>query len=222
MKRLRLASITLAATLALLCRPTLAQNLSQTAAEIGITPESVVIAGCNPQQTTIILTRLAEAQALRDELHARRLMAGQLVMSLSTLAQQLANASQDQQILDQYQAANQQLQLVKSQIQQIRVTLFQTAMQGLPADTVQAIHVYRAAAVVSVPAAMRVRERTKRQWKAIAHAIRAEKRAQRLDRPLAAGPAQLLANVRQDPAVTQAQFKLDTNLANIKVIFDAQ
>jgi len=220
MKRFHLGSTALAATLVLLCRPTLAQNLVIAAAEIGITPESVVIAGCNPQQAAIILARLADAQTLRAELHGRRLVASEMVTSLSTLAQQLADAGQDQQILGQYQAAVQQLQLVKGQIQQLRVALFEVAIEGMPQTKVQRVVVWRKAARYRVAPEFRVRQRTVEEWRAIQRALRAERRGNRIERELAEDHAALLAQVRSDPAVIQASDRLATNLPAMKELFE--
>jgi hypothetical protein len=62
-------------------------------------------------------------------------------------------------------------------------------------------------------------ELTDAQWDAVERALRAERRAARLSETLDHDYAQLLANVRSDVDVVDAQYQLAANLNAVELVF---
>ena len=213
----RFAVIVGALTIA--ARPALAQNVRGVWAEIGITPESVVIADLDAQSAMVILGRVESAVALRASLSAQHDAADTVAATITELSELMLNAAADEDLQQEYEAAVATLAAGQQQITALREALFDLALDGFPAPKIQRITVWRQGAPYRVQREFRAKELEHDTWKAIERALRAERRANRLGEELDEEPAQLLADIRSDPAVVEAGIWLAANFDPMKVVF---
>lgn len=205
---------------ALLTTPTLGQGITSVAAEIGITPESTVIADWDTQTASLILSRIEAEVGLRQALEVAHQAVDAAASTVTELAQVLLNEPNNQQHLQQYEAAVAAQEAVGQQMVVLRDLLFDAAVQGLQQPKIDAVVIWRYGALRRVEPSFRTHQRTLEQWKAIERALRAEKRALRLGEELDEDEAQLLANVRSDPLVTQAAIQLQIDLEIMTQTFE--
>lgn len=198
--------------------PALAQNVTGVCAEIGITPESVVIADLNAQSAMVILGRVESAVALRESLAAEHDAADAVAATITELSELMLNDA-DEDVQQEYDAAVATLAAGQQQITALREALFDLALDGFPAPKIQRITVWRQGSPYRVQRAFRAKELEHDTWKAIERALRAERRADRTGVDLDEEPAQLLADIRSDPAVVEAGIRLEANFDPMKVVF---
>lgn len=205
--------------LTIAARPALAQNVTGVCAEIGITPESVVIADLDAQSAMVILGRVESAVALCESLAAHHDAADAVAATITELSELMLNDA-DEDVLQEYEAAVATLAAGQQQITALREALFDFALDGFPAPKIQRITVWRQGSPYRVHRAFRAKELEHDTWKAIERALRAEQRAIRLGQDLEEEPAQLLADIRSDPAVVEAGLRLEANFDQMKVVFE--
>ncbi len=198
--------------------PALAQNVTGVCAEIGITPESVVIADLDAQSAMVILGRVESAVALRASLAAEHDAADAVAATITELSQLMLNDA-DEDLRQEYEAAVATLAAGRQQITALREALFDLALDGFPAPKILRITVWRQGSRYRVRRAFRAKELEHDTWKAIERALRAERRAIRVGVDLDEEPAQLLADIRSDPAVVEAGIRLEANFDPMKVVF---
>lgn len=198
--------------------PALAQNVTGVCAEIGITPESVVIADLDAQSGTVILGRVESAVALRASLAAEHDAADAVAATITELSELMLNDA-DEDAQQEYEAAVATLAAGQQQITALRTALFDLALDGFPAPKIQRITVWRQGAAYRVQRKFRAKELEHDTWKAIERALRAERRAIRLGEDVDEEPAQLLADIRSEPAVVEAGIRLDANFEAMKLLF---
>lgn len=200
--------------------PALAQNVTGVWAEIGITPESVVIADLDAQSAMMILGRVQSAVALRESLSSQHDAADAVAAAITELSELMLNAAADEDLQQEYEAAVATLAAGQQQITALREALFNLALDGFPAPKIQRITVWRQGAPYRVQRPFRAKELEHDAWKAIERALRAERRAIRLAEDLDEEPAQLLADIRSDPAVVEAGIRLEANFDPMKLLFE--
>ncbi len=205
--------------LTIAARPALAQNARGVWAEIGITPESVVIADLNAQSAMVILGRVESAVALRESLSSQHNAADAVAATITELSELMLNAAADEDLQQEYEAAVATLAAGRQQITALREALFDLALDGFPAPKIQRITVWRQGSPYRVRRAFRAKELEHDTWKAIERALRAERRAIRVGEDLDEEPAQLLADLRSDPAVVEAGIRLEANFDSMKLVF---
>ncbi len=196
-----------------------AQGIGAFTAELGITPESMVIARFQPAAAATVLSRFQSAEPLRQTLASQRLLADAAGVQISRLAEALFVDSGNAQLAAQYQVAVDQLDSIREQFNQVRSQLFDLTMAGVPEQQAQRLITWRNGATQRVEPEFRVRVRTEEQWKAITRALRAEGRAARLGEDLDQRHAQLLTAVRSEPQVAEAALRLEANLQIMKALF---
>ncbi len=148
-------------------------------AEIGITPESVVIADLDAQSVMVILGRVESAGALRESLSSQHDAADVVAATITELSELMLN-DVDEDLQQEYEAAVATLAAGQQQITALREALFDLALDGFPAPKIQRITVWRQGSPYRVQRAFRAKELERDTWKAIERALRAERRAIRL------------------------------------------
>ena len=197
-----------------------AQSITGIAAQIGITPESVVIADLDGTSASLVLGHLEEAAALCQNLAAQHLAVDAAGVSVTALSESLLNDPGNEELIPQHQAALAALQVAKEQVVELREALFEVAVAGISPEKVAMIVVCRQGAPYRVQAGFRATQQTDNQWKAIERALRAEGRAIRRGESLDETHADLLAEVRSDQVVIEAQLHLQLNFDLMQQIFD--
>lgn len=208
-----------AATIALVGRSVLAQSATAVAAEIGITPKSVVIANLDGAVTSLVVSRIQGATALREELAAGHQAVDAAAAVVTVLSQALHNDAGDNELMQQHQEAVAASNAAKLQVTAVRNALFEDAIAGLPPEQVAMITTCKEGARYRVQPEFRAKHRTGDEWRAIERALRAERRAIRLGEDLDEVQADLLAGVRGDVVVIEALQHLEMNLEWIQQVF---
>ncbi len=189
------------------------------AADIGVTPESMVVAGFSLQETTIVLNRIQAAQTIREELGLLAASSDNAVLALAMLQQALAEAPGDQNFLNQIQQATEEVQAIATAITLKRTELQTLALADFPAAKIQRLTIWKNGSAHRVPASFRTALRSEDQWKSIVQALRAERRATIRDEPLDPQFIAILQPVYEDQLVIDADLAMQLHFENMKALF---
>ncbi len=192
-----------------------------TAAEIGITPETVVLADV-AEHATAILNALSAATDERLALAVAHQAVDAASQDVAQIASQLQVGAEEDELADLVAArtaASAELQQRRTELYALRDAIRSHVTNGLPPAAVVCINTCRGSAVYRVPTEFRVIQRTPEQWEAIARAVRKEKKALKRGVPLAQQYADLLVAIRSDPQVMAAEQRLLLHLATVRQIF---
>ncbi len=217
MNRLRslaaVSALTLASSTAQAATPVLAA-----AAEIGITPETLVLADLQTHATSI-LAEIETEENLRFLLEATHQLADQAAAEATALRQQVVAGNDDPDLIATYESRLAELQGHQLQIASFRSSLMAAATAGMPAAQLESLATCSGASHQRVPREFRVVARTDAQWKQIGRALRAERRALRRGTALAPEHAAVLNDLRANPQVTAATVRLDLHLQAVEQVF---
>ena len=211
--------VLLVSAMTLISNSALAQSATDVAAEIGITPQSTVIADVNTTSATQMLAYIDGATTLLSNLAAKYQEIDAAGVTVTQLSEQLLVDSGNQTTQQQYQTAVTALATAKQELATIRSDLFTEAVQGLSAQQIQKINTCKASATYRVERAFRAKQQSHELWKATERALRAEKQALRMSETLDESHAQLLTDIRTDLAVVQTDILLQANLATMQQNF---
>ncbi|MCH8825309.1 MAG: hypothetical protein IH984_17570 [Planctomycetes bacterium] len=194
-------------------------SITAVAAELGITPQSAVIANLSSTQASQVLAHLQGAGELRQLLIVKHQAVDEAAAAVTEFSQLLLTDSGNEEVLGQYETAKEVLTAAREHVVEVQVTLFEIAVVGIGAEKVAMINVCRSGARYRVQSPLRAKQRTVAQWKTIEPALRAESRANRRGEDLNEDIANLLAQVRADQEVIEAEIHLNQNLELMKQIF---
>jgi hypothetical protein len=198
--------------------PSIGVPVLQAAAQLGITAESLVLADLHGYATTILAQLEADEQS-RAYLGTLQGSLNQAQAELAALQQLAAAAGNDATLTTQLQEAQQNVQTIQQQVATARQAFLQTVTQNLPPEGVERLQVWRESAGVTVPESFRIEQLSAEQWKVVEAAIRAEKRAERLDTELDPDLAGLLSDLRADFDVIAAAGRLSNHLSTCQATF---
>lgn len=198
-----------------------ADSLLDTAADLGVTPHSMIVAGATPAQAEAILAALDGASDLRAQLDARRADAHQAAEAATLLAE-AASMTENEEVHASYAAALAELEAIQSEVSALRTTLRNQVTSGLTSEQLQRLAAWRDAGPRRVPYEFRVAVRTAESWQAIERALRAEARAIRRGEDLDLDHAQTLLLVRSEPAVQVAAASLSTQWTAMNAVFESE
>ena len=217
--RFRFTTMLLACVMTLVGKSVFAQTTTTVAVEIGLTPQSAVIANLSSTQASTALAQLQAAGELRQLLTAKHQAVDTASLAVTQLSQLLRTDSGNEELLQQYEVAKEALIAAKEQVVELQEALFDVAVAGIQADKVAMINVCNSGARYRVQSQLRAKLRTRAQWKTIDRALRAEKRAIRRGEDLDEEHANLLTQVRADQVVITAEIHLNQNLEMMKQTF---
>ena len=195
------------------------QSVLSRAAEAGITAETLAASGATAPVATVLLHRLADAGGAAAALDAALAAADAAAAALTAAQDALAAEPGDAALAAARDGAQAVYASAALAAESARVALRLEALGEDAAIYAAPLAVQWSAASRTVPTAFKAVERSAEQWDAIERALRAEARSQRLGAPLDAAHASLLASIRAEPAVVQAQAGLTESLAAIGVAF---
>lgn len=185
------------------------------AAEIGLTPEGIVVSGLSGS-VSAIAQRLASAQNVCAQILDRRQALSVAQASVAALEAAIRNDPTNQSLRGQYDQANNQVQSTQASLTSARTQLFTTVLGDAAPQSLAMLQTFQQSAGRVAPPAFRIRPRTDTQWHAIEVAIVAERRAQRRGTALGEEHAALLTAVRAEPEVLAAQNALDQHLVSVR------
>ena len=215
----RYVSIAIGASFILSCwgAPAKAEiTASDAAQDVGITPQSIVIADL-ASQTNSILGALQEATDLRSQLEQQRneADANQAQIEQELAALQLTG----QQTSAELQNLRASLQQKVSDIQTTKEAIYDVATQALSDPAQQTLTAVIDVGTRRVPPEFRVLDNNEAQWEQIERALRYQRRAEQLNEPLDPQWASLLDQIESDSAVVSAESRLNVELPGVEGTF---
>lgn len=190
------------------------------AVELGIVPESVVIANVNEMAALMVLSRIDQATTLCENLMAAHEAVGTAAANVTALSILLMGDSENDTLVQQYEVAIQTQAAAQEQVAALRDELFAFAAEGLNEQQIDAIAIWRDGSAYRVDPAFRTTQRTHEDWKVVEEALRAERRALRMGEELHEEYAELLMELRAEPAVPEASALLEANLEGMQQVFE--
>lgn len=190
------------------------------AVELGIAPESVVIANVDEIAALTVLSRIEQASTLCENLMAAHAAVGAAAADVTVLSILLMGDSENDTLVQQYAVAMQTQSAAKELVAVLRNELFVFAIDGLNEQQIDAIAIWREGSAYRVDPAFRTTQRTHELWKATEESLRAERRALRMDEELHEDYVELLMELRTEPAVIEASALLEANLEGMQQVFE--
>lgn len=186
------------------------------ARDIGITPESLAVAGLEPADAEAILGRIVDATTIRQSIVAAVAAVDALVHEVGSLrtAVQL-----DDDLLAQLVTAEEAMDAALVSLQSERELLLAAALDGVATPAATLLAIWRSCPSRVADFAFRAVSRTVEEWMAIEFALRVERRAARLGDAVPTEHGELLAAVRGEAQVIEAQYRITMNLHDIKDVF---
>lgn len=196
--------------------------LTEYAVEVGITPESLVIADFTVTESTTIFGQLDAAEDEREAVDYAHAEIVSDSVTVAQLRQALAYDPENDDLLSQLEQAEADLAMSRATLDANQQDLLDVALEGMISTSIQALDTWRDGCTFRVLPEFRVADREDEKWRALEVAVRAEKRAIRRNEELDEDNATLLAEVRSDPDVQQAILRLDENLETMQAWFESQ
>lgn len=197
---------------------TLAADIRLMSAEANIAPEAIAASGLQAFGDEIV-QNLTGADGEYLAIAQLRAQLTEATHTLTQMSQVLARDPSDVEARQQYAAAQSQIANLRAEITTARQTLFMLVTTTLSTEDRQKLEIFRLSTGRVVSPAFRVKSRTDAQWLDIERALIAERRAQRLGQPVPSAAQSLLAAVRAEPEVVQAQANLELHFADVQAAF---
>ncbi len=191
------------------------------AAEVGITPESIVLADLQTH-TVSILTAIESGSDARATLASAHQVVDAAAATVAQLAAALQVGVEDSELavlVAQHTSAVADLQSRRQELAAAQTTIFQLATNGMPSALIACLTTCQQSAAYRVPPEFRVLVRTEEQWKQIEGSLRAEKKALLRGRSVPVEDAQRLLNCRSDLQVIAASQRLSVHLTTVRQLF---
>jgi len=189
------------------------------AAELGITAESLVVAGLHGHAESVMNAIDAQPQR-RTELLLLHQSMDQATQAITSITAEIQSTGANIELQAQLSSAQASLASLQTQVDTKRSELLEIVTEGLPGNSLILLANWRTAATFNVDPQYRVAERSAEQWKSIEGALRAEKRAIRRGTELDPTQATLLTDLRQESEVGAAAARLSAQLATTQAVFD--
>ena len=189
-----------------------------TAVELGITPESLVLAELDPHADAI-LARIDLATDERAMLHQIKLSAVGLADQVTHLKQIVMASEYDPELMQSLVDAQASLDATMASIRSAREAIFESVMEGFEQEQVDRVLVWQSAGARSVPHELRSVAREDEEWDRIEVALKAEARANRRGEIVSPSHAAVLAQAWADPTVVQGRARLMLNLSQAQLVF---
>jgi hypothetical protein len=196
-------------------QPATPLSVAAAAQECGLSAEAIVVANAQGSIAALVST-LESALSLRELLATTKALVDASALAVETAERNLMAAPTDETLQFEYTQALANLASLRSDLQEARDSLFTLATQQLTAECRDALLTWRNASMYAVPAEFRVLERTPEQWRFVEGALRAERRAERLQQPFEGEQVTMLAAMRADLDVIAADLRLNQHLANVQ------
>lgn len=198
-----------------------AQSATAIAPELGLTPESLVMAGFQPADASLMLQRIDAAATQRQSLATAHAGLDAAIHNLGEALRMLGENPTDPELLQQASAARQAVVSARGALAQAQAALAELVLDGFAAPLVEELEDYRSGEPYRVPPAFRADPRNASEWRLIEAALRMETRCDRTGEELPQEYTQVLTTVRLDPDVVLAQARLDTGLAAMRQVFES-
>lgn len=189
------------------------------AAEIGITPQSMVVADV-VSHTPTVLSRFGTADAIVNDLAQTRALMHVAAAEVTDLSEQVVDDPNNAELVAAYEQAVAELQYQRDQLSVLQSGLFDHVTDDLSDEAVDRLLAWKQSSSYRVAPEFRVLEFSPDDWTLIEKAQRAEARATRRGETIDDAYADLLANLRSNPDVIAAAQRLETTLTSVEQVFD--
>lgn len=179
--------------------------------ELGISPESLIVCGftdASAANVQSILCGLGGAESLRADLTAVREAVEETAEACREMSHALLVEPENQSLLSQFGTLMSDLAAHEAALASARDALLDVVLDGFPVEDVALLKSWQEHSDFVVPASFRAVLRSHEEWCDIHRALRAEARAARTGATLGQSYSDLLAAVRADPAVAEAETQL--------------
>lgn len=195
-------------------------STTRLAAQIGISPESLTLAGLSGADASVILAQLETASTLQSLLETARSDASRAADAagdaLDTLRSDPANAL----VRTQYDEAVAAFEAADARVQSLKTDLYDAAMDGCSSQAIGDVAHCALQLGRRMPPEFAVIDDTRQDWRALERASIAERRAaRRTDEDLDAVHAAVLSNARARTDVAAAEQRLLLNLGAVQAAF---
>jgi hypothetical protein len=226
MSRMRLretaVSVVLGATLVQgYSAPAFGNDVTFLASELGITPETAVLAGLTATDATTFLTRIDAATSLRRDLATAREEASQHCAIITECQEHLFLDPGDDAMLAKYEAAQRGLARAEDTIASLRTSLLETALDGYATSTSDTLARFACQQQYKTPEEFAALEYSDDQMTAVEAAVAAERRALRLGFAVPLDAQALLAQAWSDSKVLTASGRLSSSLDSMRLVFES-
>lgn len=188
----------------------------QLAARIGVTAESLVVAGFSANEAQSIVDELGTNGDYASALAAARSLVDTKAAALAAAEASLQGSPENSELIAARNTARTELLAAQAAFRAApaaaRAALVASADSGKKAI----LETYAAGAGRSAPPEFKAISRTNEEWTALESALRAEARAARRGEELASEKASLLSSARSNEDVAAAKTRLDNTLAAVK------
>ena len=198
--------------------PVPVEEIVRSAAEIGLTPESLVLAGMETSAATLLL-RVQDATTEREKLAESQSLASAAADLLAQCSMSLQANPDDATAVQQFEQAAASLQAARSDVELERQALRNAVLFDATAPEIEALEHWRSSAPFRIAAEFRVLAKDDMEWQLIEAALRAEQRALLRDEAIDPVYADALEDLRDEPAVISAAQALSESLDATEAAF---
>ncbi len=189
------------------------------AAQFGVTPESLVVAGFTAVESSAIVEELGTNGDYAAMLTSAQSLCDAKAAALTSAEAALGNSPGNQTLVAARNTARAELASAQAALKAVpgsaRTALLAEADPGKRA----LLETFIAGAAHSVPPEFKAILRSESEWIELAGALRAEQRAARRGEELAEAKATLLSEARSNQTVAAARARLDNTLTAVRTAF---
>lgn len=189
------------------------------AVELGLDPASLAVSGFDAEGAELLLQRLAGETSLQADFAAAKAESHSAAAAFTSAAEALAQDPGDPELRRAFSAAGNQCAAADSRLTAVRASLQDSACRGESSNRMAPLERCQLTRCCRMPASFRVLDRNEQQLGDIQQALIAEARAQRRGEDMDEYAAQLLASVRAEFGVIEANQRLATHLTAIEAVF---
>ncbi len=190
------------------------------ASQIGITPELVIVAGFDGTSVTTMLSRLEAATTERQAVEACHAACDAANTEAAARRATYLASPDEEGVRQHYETAMAAAATARENLRSALDDLFEVVTDGLNGTWVAKLEAIRLVDSIDLPPQFLALSLTEPQKARLQAALRAEQRAQRRGEALETHYAELLADLRGEPVVQQAQTRLSQMLATIEGLFE--
>ncbi|MGD9789016.1 MAG: hypothetical protein AB7Q00_07990 [Phycisphaerales bacterium] len=186
-----------------------------------MTPEALAASGFSGSDATAVLTRISNAETLRDQIQTARATRDQASQGVTTAKTALERNPGSGTHLEAFREAQDAMSAARTAVLVAETTLRTAALDGCTSSQMESLAAFMEASQFSVPDELRVVHRTQEEWRRLEKAIAEEKFAILRSIPVRSETQALLSEVRSTSSVIAALSSLSESTTAIAQQFTA-
>lgn len=186
---------------------------------VGLTPESLAVAGASRQESAAALAGLAAAHEAREALRESRELHGAAAASLAELDLALSRKPDDAALRSARAQAAAAVEAQRARGAEAARALRAIATDCLSPETAMRLDAWRRAAAFDVPEEFRALDLPEPEWRAVQELVGAERAALRAGAQPSPTATAALAALRDSAQVESARLRLVERLPELRQVF---